>query len=68
VGLTNTPDQATDPAGQGTPTSADGDVEVQPLFPTAESEEEQEPAGEIIVILGDDMPDPAWNIEPVTSP
>jgi hypothetical protein len=47
----------------GTPEIA-GTVEAQPLFPTAEGEENQEPAGEIVIILGDDLPDPSWYVAP----
>jgi hypothetical protein len=34
----------------------------QPLFPTAEGEEAEsaEPPSTIIIVLGDDAPDPAW--------
>ncbi len=63
VGPTNTPTIGVD---SGTPDAADGTVEVQPLFPTAENSGDQEPAGEIVIFLGDDLPDPAWYyVEPV---
>ena len=62
VGITNTPNlEETIPSG--TPTTGDGELEIVPLFPTAESDDgsaESAPAGEIIIILGDDLPDPAW--------
>jgi LCP family protein required for cell wall assembly len=68
VGLTNTPTQTGVAIAEGTPTT-EGDVEVQPLFPTAEADAEEEPAGEIVIILGDDLPDPAWyNVDPGAAP
>ena len=67
AGVTNTPTQEASTVAQGTPTS-DDELAVQPLFPTAApdaSEEAQQPAGEIVIILGDDCPDPAWyNVDP----
>jgi polyisoprenyl-teichoic acid--peptidoglycan teichoic acid transferase len=68
IGTTNTPPSET-AAAEGTPTTAGGTVEVQPLFPTAVSDTDSDataqPAGEIIIILGDDLPDPAWyNVDP----
>jgi LCP family protein required for cell wall assembly len=66
---TNTPTQtavAATPAG--TPTTADGKLDVVPLFPTvapASGSASAQPAGEIVIILGDDLPDPAWyNVDP----
>jgi hypothetical protein len=66
---TNTPTQtavAATPAG--TPTTDDGKLDVVPLFPTvapASGSANAHPAGEIIIILGDDLPDPAWyNVDP----
>jgi LCP family protein required for cell wall assembly len=61
---TNTPAQtavAATPAG--TPTAGDGKLDVVPLFPTvapAPGSASAQPAGEIVIILGDDLPDPAW--------
>lgn len=61
AGLTNT--ATVGPAtGGGTP-AAEGELEIQPLFPTAQPEDEggtEVPAGGIIIILGDDLPDPQW--------
>jgi LCP family protein required for cell wall assembly len=52
------------PTAEGTPVSGDGELAVQPLFPTAQPETDEqgteEPAGEIIIRMGDDMPDPQW--------
>jgi len=68
VGPTNTPESVTATA-EGTPASTDGAVKVQPLFPTAVADRDSnataQPAGEIVIILGDDLPDPAWyNVDP----
>ena len=71
IGVTNTPTVAS--AAVGTPTTQNGSIEIQPLFPTAEADSGSnttaQPAGEIIIILGDDLPDPAWyNVDPVSDP
>lgn len=66
---TPTPDSATI---RGTPTQ-DGAKAVQPLFPTAQSDAAPnataQPAGDIVIILGDDLPDPAWyTVDPGAEP
>jgi polyisoprenyl-teichoic acid--peptidoglycan teichoic acid transferase len=69
---TNTATATSAAAPVGTPTAgtptADGKLDVVPLFPTAVPESGKAspaPAGEIIIILGDDLPDPAWyNVDP----
>lgn len=53
-------------ADSGTPTPLNGSVNVEPLFPTAEGDQNQEPPSEIVIILGDDLPDPAWYVAPIT--
>jgi LCP family protein required for cell wall assembly len=70
IGTIDTP--TPDSASAGTPT-ANGAREVQPLFPTAESNTganaTAQPAGTIVIILGDDLPDPAWyNVDPAGEP
>ncbi len=55
--------QSSPPAAAGTPTA--GEIQVEPLFPTQEADS-QEPAGEIVIILGDDLPDPAWYVSPIS--
>jgi hypothetical protein len=63
VDTTNAPNAGT-PVAEGTPVSGDGELAVQPLFPTAEPQSDEQgtetPAGEIIIRMGDDMPDPQW--------
>ncbi|HYP60438.1 MAG TPA: hypothetical protein VEQ36_08405, partial [Thermomicrobiales bacterium] len=69
---TNTATATTAAAPAGTPAAGtptpDGKLDVVPLFPTAVSDSgsaSPAPAGEIIIILGDDLPDPAWyNVDP----
>ena len=72
VGLTNTPTEQSAAPSSGTPTTADDESGVQPLFPTAEPDSATgtvQPAGEIIIILGADCPDPAWyNVDPNAGP
>ena len=52
--------------GASTPVSGDEELAVQPLFPTAQADEAEEPAGEIIIRMGDDMPDPQWYSDPAS--
>lgn len=59
------------PAIAGTPGAGGDELEIQPLFPTAEPDDglsgTEEPPGVIIIRMGDDMPDPQWYwAEPVS--
>lgn len=67
VAPTKPPIEETSTAGSdaGSPTPVDSAAE-QPLFPTAEGGQDQAPASEIVIILGDDLPDPAWYEAPIT--